>query len=62
MLQHIATGYFESLLIAAQVTGTTPPSDWEGDAPLPFERGCRIVGDLRKGGRSHRAIIYTIFL
>ena len=26
-----------------EVSGSTPPVDWEGDAPLPFEPGIRLV-------------------
>ena len=26
-----------------EVSGRTPPIDWEGDAPLPFEPGIRLV-------------------
>ncbi|CAJ1393182.1 unnamed protein product [Effrenium voratum] len=30
-------------LCYGRVTSTTPPSDWEGDAPLPFAPGARVV-------------------
>ena len=33
----------------SEVSGTTPPSDWEGSAPLPFEPGIRIVGSPALG-------------